>query len=324
MRWGWNMGFFGDVGDLFGSTADFVITAGGKAWTAAVDFENWTVSVAGEVWKAIPGELLAPGFGPLAGLLKNETEDELFMMAGPSGIIAGLGVFPVQFDQAAQAIIGGLALVGAIQHRQLNDEEWRMAEWVFGGQLPPRENIRLTNLGVPEDSGLFDRAITFPAIANQYYVNMGREYFAKSSIKDGPLLLHELTHVWQDRNKLIRDVQILAAAMNRTYEYTYGRQWKDYGIEQQATIVEDWANGTINRYHHSFEPAPSNTRSLTAGPLSIGSPLFRYVHKNLRENNNGVHSVRGTSVRVLSEPFPKTKSLPLSRIHPPAPHRWWP
>ena len=306
------MGIFGDIADFFGSTAEFVVDVGGRIWTAAVDLENMTVSLADQLWTAIPGELLAPGLGPLAGVLKNEFEDELFMMAGPSGIVAGLGVFPVQFDQAAQVIIGGLALVGAIKHRKLNDEEWAMADWVFNGQLPPRGNIRLTNFGVPKHSGFFDRAITFPAIANQYYINLGAAYRHRSSIADGPLLLHELTHVWQGRNKLIRDVQILVAAKDRDYDYRLGRQWHDYGIEQQGKIVEDWAEGEVE-----------NGSPHRASPLSIGSPLFRYVHRNLRRDDNGASSPDGTSLRTLAAPLAATRELRLSRIHPPAPTRWW-
>jgi hypothetical protein len=272
-----------------------------------------TVSLAGEAWDKIPGELLAPGLGPLAGLLKNETEDELFMMLGPSGLVVGLGVFPVQFDQAAQKIIGGLALVGAIKHRQLNDEEWAMAHWVFNGQLPPRGNIRLTNLGVPKDfwdRGFNkDRAITFPAIANQYYINLGPAYRHRSSIKNAPLLMHELTHVWQGRNKMIRDIQILVAAKDREYEYALGRQWRNYGLEQQGEIVEDWVKGTVE-----------NGDAHQAGPVSLGSPLFRYVRANLRTNDNGADSRRGTSVRALTGQA--TRELRLSQVNPPAPAVW--
>ncbi len=308
------MGFFGDLKDFFGSTASWVVDVGGDILTAAADLENMTVSIAGEVWDAIPGELLAPGLGPLAGLLKNETEDELFMMLGPQGLVVGLGVFPVSVDQAAQEIIGGLALVGAIKHRKLNDEEWAMAHWVFGGQLPPRGNIRLTNLGVPKDfwdRGFNkDRAITFPAIANQYYINLGPAYRHKSSIKNAPLLLHELTHVWQGRNKMIRDIQILVAAKDREYEYALGKQWRNYGLEQQGEIVEDWAQGTVE-----------NGDAHAAGPISLGSPLFRYVRANLRRNDNGADSRRGSSVRALTGQA--TGELRLSRVNPPAPTVWW-
>ena len=308
------MGFFGDLKDFFGSTAEWVVEAGGDVLTAVADLENMTVSIAGEVWNAIPGELIAPGLGPLAGLLKNQVEDELFMMLGPQGLVVGLGVFPAELDQAARFIIGGLALVGAIKHRQLNDEEWRMARWLFGGQLPPRGSIRLTNLGVPpdflDDPFSRDRAITFPAIGNQYYINLGPKYRHKSSIADGGLLMHELTHVWQGRNKMIRDVQILVAAKDRDYDYTLGEQWRNYGLEQQATIVEDFAEGTVE-----------NGKAHAVSPLSIGSPLFRYIRANLRTNENGASSARGSSIRtLLGEP---TEPLRLSDIHPPAPTRWW-
>jgi hypothetical protein len=301
---------FGTLKHLVGSAAKWTVTLGNAVYHVAYDAENMIVSVGDEIWKSIPGDLLAPGLGPLAGLLKNEVEDELFMFAGPSGLIAGLGVFPVAVDQAAQQIIGGLALVHAIKHRRLNDEEWRMADWVFRGQLPPRNNIRLTNLGVPWQSW---RAITFPAIANQYYINLGSDYFHKSSIRNGPKLLHELTHVWQGRNKKIRDLQIFVAAKDRDYKYSPGRQWRNYGLEQQAAIVEDWARGTIE-----FDPGKR-----VANPLSIASPLFRYIHTNLRTNTNDAVSVRGDSIRNLVAHDRASTTLRLSKINPPPPHRWW-
>ena len=63
------IGFFGDLKDFFGSTAGWVVDVGVDLLTAAADLENITVSLAGEVWDAIPGELLAPGLGPLAEAL---------------------------------------------------------------------------------------------------------------------------------------------------------------------------------------------------------------------------------------------------------------
>jgi hypothetical protein len=309
------MGFLDDLKDLVGSTVEWTVEAGGKVWEVAFDIDNWTVAIAGEIWRAIPGELLAPGLGPLAGVLKNEFEDDLFMLAGPSGVVAGLGLFPVEVDQAAQIALAGAALIpGVLKHREMNDEEWAMARWMFGGQLPPRPSIRLTNLGpIPVPFRDDPEAIVFPAIANQYYVNMGNKYFHKSSIKDGPLLMHELTHVWQGRNKLIRDLQIFVAAKDANeYNYSLGMQWKDYGLEQQGEIVEDFASGTIER-----GKAPATPLS----PLSLNSPLFRYIYSNLRRNNNGARSFEGTSIRALTnEP---TKTLRLSDIHPPAPKQWW-
>ena len=99
-------------------------------------------------------------------------------------------MFPVQFDQAAQVIVGRLALgLVPLKHRELNDEEWHMAERVFGGQLPPRKNIRLANLGVPRDPELIRSSLIglsfSPAIANQYYVNLGPNYSRKIEHKEG-------------------------------------------------------------------------------------------------------------------------------------------
>jgi hypothetical protein len=78
--------------------------------------------------------------------------------------------------------------------------------------------------------------------------------------------MHELTHVQQGRNKMIRDVQILVAALNRDYDHTLGHQWHDYGPEQQGETVEDCATGEVER-----------GKAHPNSPLSIGSPLFRYI-----------------------------------------------
>ncbi len=301
------MGIFDKVVGAVASGADFVVKVGDGVVTAAVDLDNMTVSIAKSVWKQVPGEALAPGLGPLAGLLKTEFEDDAVILAGPLGIMANVSVFPVQFDQAATLIIGTGALLSLIKHRRMNDREWEMASWLFGGQLPPRDNIVLTNMGSPID---LERAMVFPTVANTYYVNMADDYNHNHTIENGPLLMHELTHVWQLRNKVLRDLQIFAA-LNREYDYLHGSQWQNYGIEQQAEIVEDFTRGTVNR----GENRPG------VGPLSISSPLFRYIHSNIRTNDNSRSSTISRSIRALAGT--PTGNISVRRIHSRSPQVWW-
>jgi hypothetical protein len=54
------------------------------------------------------------------------------------------------------------------------------------------------------------------------------------------LFIHEMTHVWQSQRRM----PVRMAAVDRRYGYDYAtlgtRAFTTYGIEQQATIVEDY------------------------------------------------------------------------------------
>lgn len=50
-------------------------------------------------------------------------------------------------------------------------------------------------------------------------------------------LIHELTHVWQvQRGRAV----FWRALTDRQYDYQFGKAFADYGIEQQARMVEDY------------------------------------------------------------------------------------
>jgi hypothetical protein len=71
------------------------------------------------------------------------------------------------------------------------------------------------------------------------------------------VFVHEITHVWQFENGMDLVAQGLAAfakaggSYERAYPYTLarGRDLVDYGMEQQASIVEDYF--LITKFHHS-------------------------------------------------------------------------
>lgn len=103
------------------------------------------------------------------------------------------------------AVVAGVA-VGAvtnalIKQRELSEEEAGFAAQVFGGSLPPRDWIMLTNL-----AGLGSRAFTMPGVDGKIYINLGDAYDNPNPLdytnppiyrKRGQLLIHELTHAWQ-------------------------------------------------------------------------------------------------------------------------------
>ena len=63
--------------------------------------------------------------------------------------------------------------------------------------------------------------------------------FTKASLRKQSWLIHELTHVWQLQQGLN---VVRGALMNRRYNYVLvtGKSFFDYGIEQQARMVQDY------------------------------------------------------------------------------------
>lgn len=63
--------------------------------------------------------------------------------------------------------------------------------------------------------------------------------FSQDSLGKRAWLIHELTHVWQVQQGM---AVVRRAIFNRKYRYTFkkGKSFFNYGIEQQAKMVEDF------------------------------------------------------------------------------------
>ena len=99
------------------------------------------------------------------------------------------------------------------------------------------------------------------------------------------VFVHEMTHVWQYANgmDLISEGVVEFTKHRGNYEQAYpyeleaGRDLVDYGMEQQASIVEDYYLITIDR----DEPHRMTNRGVSA---SQRDALFANVMKNLFAN----------------------------------------
>lgn len=284
----------------------------GQLVKATIDVTNEMVRVGEEVFRAVPGEVLYPGLGPLAGLLKNELEDELIFL-GRSAV--GIHLVPyVQVVIDGAFVVGDLT--GKVQHRTMRADELRVARYVFRGTLGPTERIRLTNL-----AGLGGAPFVVPALDGGAHVNLGDAYVHSNRITDIPLLMHELAHVWQIQREIFSDVFLCKGAFVQTaqrlkkwvgdqYAYRAGSQWSAYGLEQQARIVEDWVRGTD----------PTTRRRIR--PMIFAPPLFRYLNGNIRRGVTDASTAEGGSVRTwLAEG--KVRAGHLRYINPPRPQAWW-
>jgi hypothetical protein len=98
-----------------------------------------------------------------------------------------------------------------------------------------------------------------------YLVNVGPRHFPDMAASDRCLLVHEMAHVWQGKNNKAAMTFVLNSIMNQVksdtsrkakngaYEVTGGGDWSSYGVEQQATIVEEWYSAGM-RQDHKYWP----------------------------------------------------------------------
>jgi len=149
--------------------------------------------------------------------------------------------------------------------RGLLDGEVAICQQVFGATLPTvflRSKVMLKN-------GLGAGGRPFTSIdvgIARYHIFIGPRAFDQSAV--GTLeyqatLVHEMTHVWQMHNSSwfgavwFDSLKTQGCRQGNAYVYGEGnlnKPWDDFGVEEQAQIVEDWyKNGrrsTDPRFHY--------------------------------------------------------------------------
>jgi hypothetical protein len=198
------------------------------------------------------------------------------------GIIAGAVVFATGGGLVLATVSGvqfGAVTAALIHSRQVRPDEYGFAAKVFGGSLPPIENLWLTNL---ESFG--GRAITLPGPRGKIYLNVGAycmdhptTHVQKNYPVPGQLFIHELAHSWQIHHRSFVPGWICEGAVLQAgnslgisaYKYgPAGQPWGEFNIEQQASIVDDWFGGT---------------RKGSAGPMSTNDDFYRYIRDNIQQ-----------------------------------------
>ncbi len=189
------------------------------------------------------------------------------------------------------------------QRRVLTDAEWALASAIFGDTLPPRHLVLITDA-----IGKDERAFTWPSSGGrEILLNLGNTGFKDAlqmsvgnlsahrpaqshAIIPGEILVHELTHAWQYHNGSL-DRSYFANAMaaviagGDSYNYSLdGRDFKDYGLEQQAQIVSDWFGLTVKVTSHggALEISDDNDEA-------VDDPAYQYVVMNIR-TGHGAYS----------------------------------
>jgi len=120
-----------------------------------------------------------------------------------------------------------------IKSRKLSAGERQLAESVFGSYLQ-LDDIRI----VAHRAVLKNYAIS--PNGNIYFNPKDWcEDFSKMPLGKQSWLIHELTHVWQIQQGL---AVVRKALFDRKYHYVLerGKQFLQYGVEQQAQMVQDY------------------------------------------------------------------------------------
>lgn len=125
--------------------------------------------------------------------------------------------------------------------REMTPEEYQFALSIFERDFAVRDDIELT-----DGSGLDDRPFVRPTITGDPYKMYLGEWYA-APLDHRPQFAHELTHVWQLHHfpitwygwNAFTDHVIGSDSGSYTYELVPGKNFGDYGLEEQGAIVED-------------------------------------------------------------------------------------
>jgi uncharacterized protein with LGFP repeats len=209
---------------------------------------------AAELYSALKGGGLAGGGRIASGMM---------WLAGPNGIVYGL---------AADAIARL-----ATSDDPLGADEYEIAQAVFKGTLPHREDIRISDgIGTGGD------AFTFPRWDGKLVISLGDDADDPMSATDerckvpGQLLIHELTHVWHYHNNPALLRYVADRMKDREHPGSNPRrQWKSYSQEQKSVIVDEW-------YARHYAAGDRSHEFGLAGSNAVGDVAFHYIQDQIR------------------------------------------
>jgi hypothetical protein len=136
--------------------------------------------------------------------------------------------------------------------RPLTAGEIQLAKTLFGNAVDYAV-VRISDQPAP-----LQNPNSAMVVGNTIYThNCYHDDYSKASAFSRALFVHEMTHIWQGQNKIFN--QLLAVAeLQLKHKFNYsqayffkldaGKDLLDYGLEQQAAIVEEYFLNTREGY----------------------------------------------------------------------------
>jgi hypothetical protein len=148
--------------------------------------------------------------------------------------------------------------------RELKPLERTEATLVFG------TSVDFSTVRIADDIGLQNRAWCSPpgwGALPYFCLHVGELHFNGNMKFSNPgLMIHEMTHAWQGQHN-IPFWYVINSGCNQllggpdAYKVTSQTgQWKDYGAEQQASMVRSWYDGGMNSSDWRFRFIRDNIR----------------------------------------------------------------
>jgi hypothetical protein len=207
-------------------------------------------------------------------------------VVGPGGLVgvatAAGAAFLIGPGMIVPAFIGGVLIGDAlVAHRPLWQSEKDLAYKVFRDKVP-FDDIIVTNL-----AGDNSRCFTVPNVDNDILLNVGQGgfdskldlYTVGPYTQPGEVFIHELTHAWQIAHSPFAHDYFWKAALAKlvgesAYDYgPAGPAWERFGLEQQASIVNEWYAGTFTKMN------PQNKGRKKSDP---DDPYYSYISNNIQ------------------------------------------
>ncbi len=120
-----------------------------------------------------------------------------------------------------------------LRSRSLTTAEKQLAASVFGQSLDTSQVKIVAHRLILKDYAMSPNGHVY------FHLDNWCEDFTARSLSQQSWLIHELTHVWQ----LQQGIAVLRRALfDRQYSYVLeqGKQFLNYGVEQQAQMVQDY------------------------------------------------------------------------------------
>ncbi len=220
-------------------------------------------------------------------------------------------------------------IVGQTPFRPLDPWERALAHSVFRTSIP-YDRVFLTDFGLGGAVTLCHLSPKWPAL---YAISWKAGLLTTRAPADQPAtLIHELTHVWQGENGVAPGAYMLQSVLAQgvngirdwlrggewkgwdhhrgaTYRFTakdVGRPWRNFNVEQQASLVQSWFMDERDRV---LRVGPRVTRTtdfgdgVFGGGRSVHDPRFPYLRdviwaRNRRAEYRAPHSIPGADAQI--------------------------